>query len=450
MSLLLGCGEIASERGSISKPATHVFVDANTALHYRRPDQIDWCQLVDSSRVVLVAAPILHRELEYQKVHSPSRKIRSRANAYIKWLVKFVRNPEQEVRKATIWRFIPHEPQIDFHACNLSTAIADDHLIASVINYREQIDEPIFVATADIGLEIKLRHRQIAPLILEDELRLPEDPDPQAKELESLKRQLSQQRKPALSLLTNTEEGRYTFADPTVTVIPGVDSLEDVRLLHPKLAVRHTSPPPGEDLLSRMARVGSAFESMFFSPERIERYNRELDEFFEKYEAFYEKRSAWAARKILTVEASLTLSNAGTAPANDVDVIIQFPDDIALTTELNALREPKQPKPPKRPDPTDLLASTVYFDKAYVAALGRQSVFPQVPLPVVQTASVRVDRQAVRLWVKNVKHGFDFKFEPIFFQFSSTDAIRSFSAPYKILAADLPQPVVGEMHFVCA
>jgi hypothetical protein len=89
----------------------HIFLDSNTALHFKRPDQIDWQELTNSNQVVLVAAPILHRELEQQKIHNPSRKLRERAGDYIKWLVQFVRDPDREVRPGTKWLFFLSSPR---------------------------------------------------------------------------------------------------------------------------------------------------------------------------------------------------------------------------------------------------------------------------------------------------------------------------------------------------
>ena len=89
----------------------HVFIDANTALHFRRPNEIDWCALVNARKVVLVAAPILLRELEDQKITNSSRRLRDRAADYIKWLSPFVRDPEASVRKGVSWLFLPGEPK---------------------------------------------------------------------------------------------------------------------------------------------------------------------------------------------------------------------------------------------------------------------------------------------------------------------------------------------------
>src|SRR5258708_3041213 len=76
------------ERRSMPRPTSsqHIFLDCNSALHYRRADQIDWCALADSAEVALVIAPVFLRELEQQKVVNGSKKLRHRADDAVRWL----------------------------------------------------------------------------------------------------------------------------------------------------------------------------------------------------------------------------------------------------------------------------------------------------------------------------------------------------------------------------
>jgi hypothetical protein len=80
---------------------------------------------------------------------------------------------------------------VDFAAERLSAAINDDHLIAAVIDHMHQTKERVYVATADIGLTVKLRGRSIPILSLPDDLRLSVDDDPLVQENMQLKRQLA-------------------------------------------------------------------------------------------------------------------------------------------------------------------------------------------------------------------------------------------------------------------
>ena len=201
----------------------HVFIDANTALHFKRPDQIDWRTLANANEVVLVAAPVLLRELEEQKVINGSSKLKGRAANYIKWLHQFVRHPETEVRAGVRWWFLPDEPQLDFAAERLSQTIADDHLIASVLHYTRQSGVSVLVATADLGLEVKLRSRGIGVLELPDDLRLPTEPDPIELENRNLRRQIArfEARMPKLSVVFegSAQHHALSLRDPNAKFI---------------------------------------------------------------------------------------------------------------------------------------------------------------------------------------------------------------------------------------
>lgn len=432
----------------------HIFLDANTALHFKRPDLIDWCALIGSRNVVLIGAPILHRELEQQKVHNPSTKLRKRADAYIKWLVEYVRDPAREVRSGTIWHFIPVEPQIDFREHNLSAGIADDHFIASVIAYQPSADVKVYVATADIGMEIKLRHRKIALLILPDTFKLPDEPDAQEKELRDLRRQVSQRNLPSLALITSLDGNRHPFKVRPPAFVPPAKTFEQVSSEHTTLSEPETWPPKQQSLadLRKLGDAASqtALRAAWLSPERVARYNEERDTFLKQYREYLEKLLEWEETVALTVELGLTLSNTGTAPASDIDVILSFPDDLLLMEGDDLPSRPEEPEPPLRPSGV--------FDVSFAAMMGTRDISgllrsPYSHFPSVNVnSSVSIDSEAHRVnyWSRNLKHGFTEKLEPIYFRFPSRQSIRQFQVEYEISSSELSQPNAGLVHFVMA
>ena len=397
--------------------------------------------------MVLVAPPILLRELEQQKVHNPSRRLRDRAGNYIKWLVEFVRSPEREVRKGVTWKFIPAEPQIDFTAHNLSTSVADDHLIASVIAYRAQIPGPIFVATSDIGLEVKLRHRHIEPLVLEEALRLPDEPDPQERELQNLRRQMAQRRVPALSLACDGGSSRHPIRRLELLTDPTAPSLAEMQISHPVLLDEKSTPPTGDDFWSKAARAAAHFQGMWLSPERIRQYNDEREEFFRQYEKFLKKLLAWEAMDALTTEVKASIANEGTAPATDIDVIFRFPSDIVLMGADDLPTCPKPPVAPRRPDLKDFLRAHD-LNPDLLAGLGFPPAFPEHTNQLDQVELVNLMNQEAQFRIARIKHGFKHQLSPMFLRFPSLEAVRSFSATYTISASEMPESSVGELHFV--
>jgi hypothetical protein len=294
----------------------HIFLDTNTALHFQRPDQIDWCGLTGCDEAVLVGAPILHRELEKQKIHNPSGKLRKRAAAYIKWLVEFVRDPAREVRSGTTWHFIPVEPQIDFREHSLSPDNADDNLLASVISYAPPGDPKVYVATADHGLEIKLWHRQITPLLLPDAAKVPDEPDAQEKELHDLRRKVAERHLPNLVLVTEGHGNRHPFKVGAQGTASSAISPEEMRRKYPPMHGPEALPSEKKAALSPEVRYDILCATMCGLPQDIEAYNKEREEFFAKYDEYFSNLLQWEEHAALTVAVELTLSNDGTPPTS--------------------------------------------------------------------------------------------------------------------------------------
>ena len=425
----------------IHQEATCIFVDANVALHFKRPDQIDWCALVNSMRVELLAAPILLRELEKQKVHNHSRKLRQRAGEYIKWLAQFVRDPGRAIRPDTSWNFLAVEPTLDFPGCNLSPTLADDQLIASVLCYKAENARSVYIATADIGLEIKLRSRGLQPLLLPDDLRLPEEPDPLEQENRNLRRQLTERNTPLLAL-TAGASGQHTFAIAPEVTVPSAPTLEQVCRDNPRIPVETITPTSAAQVHSTEIAQFAAGIGQAMRPS-VDRYNNEREKFLTEYEQYLAELKIWEEQRALAAQIELSLRNAGTAPASDIDVALWFPDDLTLLTEDDL---------PKKPRPVAGLVSPVSF-AGFMGmtrnTLGLYESSPRISVPAAGS-SVRIDSRAhkVSYWLRNLKHGFTKELRGAYFCFADRQGVRSFSVDYQVSATELPTALSGKLHFV--
>lgn len=425
--------------------AAHIFLDTNTALHFQRPDQIDWCGLTGCDRAVLVGAPILHRELEKQKFHNPSGKLRKRAGAYIKWLVEFVRDPAREVRSGTTWHFIPVEPPIDFREHSLSADNADDNLIASVISYAPPGDPVVYVATADHGLEIKLRHRKITPLLLPDTAKAPDEPDAQEKELHELRRKVAERHLPNLVLITEGHGSRHPFKVRAQVTSPSAIPPVEIRRKYPPMHGPETFASEKIAALSPEVRYKILCATMCGLPQDVDAYNKERDEFFPKYDEYFSNLLRWEEHFALTVGVELTLSNDGTAPATDIDVFLHFPDDIILLEADDLPNRPKEPEPPQLTDTLTRFASLTGRDPS---SLLRSPLAYLPDVNVNSAVSANQSQRRINYWSRNLKHGFIEKLDAVYFRFPNRQAVRSFEVEYEISSAELPQPASGKLHFV--
>ena len=435
-----------SYRRILMTQVAHIFLDTNCALHFVRPDHIDWCALAKSDEAILVCAPIFFEEIEQQKVKNNSRKLRDRASEFIKWIAPFIREGNSKVRANTTWRFIAEEPNVDFASHKLAREIADDHLIASLINYPVSSSDTKFVATGDLGLEVKLRNRGINVLLLPESARLPDEPDALEREVVELRRKLHLQREPVLGLTFGNEETRSAVELKRPTAGAAVLSLESVRREHPRISETASEEPDNNNsLASQILRSRDLLERTWVSPERIKLYNDNLDAFFAAYEKFLSELSRWRESMALTFEASLVLSNSGTAPATDIDITVVFPEELALIEEAELPPRPEQPQAPRRPSFASSFESPLFSRRGL-------DVFPSLSyLHTSKTESVlRIDneRHEARSWLDGVKHGIARKMETFYVRYPASGALKSFHVDYEISAAEMPESAAGQLHFI--
>ena len=424
----------------------HVFIDANAALHFKRPDQIDWRTLANASEVVLVAAPILLQELEEQKVINRSSKLRDRAADYIKWLHQFVRRPDTEVRAGVRWWFLPNEPQLDFSAERLSQTIADDHLLATVLDYTRQSDVSVLVATADLGLEVKLRSRGIGILELPDDLRLPAEPDPVELENRNLRRQIArfEARMPKLSVEFEGGAQHHALSppDPNANCVASLDQVRaDNPYMHGTQAVAR-----------RQDSVGAAFrefqrltQQFGVSAERADMYNEELEQYFNQYQHYLDHHAAWRETLSLHHMVKLVIANEGTARASNIDVDLFFPDGTRPVDQDDIPKEPKAPKAPRRPQ--GIIEMHGLGGSDFVSPLMTSNLHHLINHNDDGQPIVGTDGDSVRIGYSTLKHGFSVTSDGLMFRFADAATVRAFSVEFRLSADELPDALEGQLHF---
>ena len=424
----------------------HVFIDANAALHFKRPDQIDWRTLAKANEVVLVAAPVLLRELEQQKVINGSSKLKDRAADYIKWLHQFVRHLETEVRAGVRWWFLPDEPQLDFAAERLSQTIADDHLIASVLHYTRQSGVSVLVATADLGLEVKLRSRGIGVLELPDDLRLPAEPDPVELENRNLRRQIArfEARMPKLSVVFEggAQHHALSLRDPNAN---SVTSLDQIRADNPYMHRPQAVARPQDRIGAAFADIQRLTQPFGVSAERADKYNEELEQYFNQYQHYLDRHAAW--RETLSVHhlVKLVIANDGTAPASNIDLDLFFPDGTRPVDEDDIPKEPKAPLAPRRPQ--GIMDIRGLGGSDYLSSLITPNLHHMINPNYDGQPIVGKDGDSVRIRHSTLKHGFSVTSDGLIFRFADAAAVRAFSVKFRLSADEVPDAVEGQLHF---
>jgi hypothetical protein len=187
------------------------------------------------------------------------------------------------------------------------------------------------------------------------------------------------------------------------------------------------------------------------SKENIERYNSAIESFYGTYDAWLATKATLLNRKRWTICLSFILANSGTAPAEDIDVFLQFPDGFALYNDQNLLQVPPEPQPPQKPSgggvyitgfdvPVHVPRIDLMAEGVRPLTLGPRNVsMPQIR----QTNSYDVN-----LHIEQLKHNLIEALGPLYVVFNAYEAASSFSIAYEIVAANIPKPVQGKLHII--
>ena len=449
--------------------AVFLFVDTNVFLHYRGLDQIDWCCLTKAKSVLIVLPPVVFRELNKQKDTNPSRHLRKRAQVALVSLGKlFKTGVRAAIRPGVDAEFMAHDPLIDFAAHQLRTDMQDDFLLASILDYRARNSgSDCRLVTADVGLNLKSRPHNIPVLSVPEELKLPDEVDSNEKRVKDLEAEIQElkHRAPSLRLCFENESdvAKFTLAKPVVLVSSDVDcAVHDLTRKYPKTQLPSEMPlaKHKQGIASKTIQEMIAMQNPLATlpnlrsripPEAIRRYNDQLDEFYSDYRGHLEALPAQENLKLRTICLKILMLNNGTSPAEDIDVLLHFPDGFQMFDQEHLPQAPTPPEPPDTPRTDQQTLQDRLAD--FGASLLLRPVIPSVPNsnPPANVSSPSIQRTnsyTVDFQVRKLKHGFREAFEPIYLMFDTFEAASSFQIDYVIHAGNMPKPVGGKLHVV--
>lgn len=439
-----------------------VFLDTNVYLHYQLFDQINWPEVLKASEVTIVVPPVTVRELNKHKELHPRSRVKERAGTVLRKLFSLFESGSQAHLRDSVEMWLEdRDPMIDFAAFQLNHDIQDDQLIASIIMLQnEKPEAEVILVTSDAGLTLmaKAKRRGIPTAILPDDLKLAEEPDPhqlRVRELEQKVRAL-ELKVPQLSLVFEDGRQHATFVLPHPVELTQEELASKQRWLEQQYPKMEHQSRQTRELPEHLASMAEAIASLNVSlgnvllPEDIERYNTELDKFYQTWAEYLRKYVWYQNLKHRTVKLSIFVANDGTAPAEDVDVFLHFPDGFKLTDEQGFPKPPGPPEPPAKPRTRmQQLLETMSWPLVSMPPLASYMPHPVLPPPNVSTPNIRqTSSYDVDFHVQRIKHKLQESAEPLYIVFETFESAQSFQISYRILAANLPDEVTGKLHVI--
>jgi hypothetical protein len=321
-----------------------VFLDTNIYLHYQDINQIDWPKVLQTDAVTIVIPPVTIRELNKHKDSHSRPRIKKRAGVTLKRLsTLFESGVKAQIRDGVEVQFEDRDPLIDFGAHQLSREVQDDHLIASIVICRsEKPREDITLVTSDAGLTLlaKANRLGISATKLHDSLKLPAEPDPDQERIRELEQELRELKLKIPQLSVTFEDGsqRATFTLPRPTELAPEErerKLDEIKHRYPKLDPKPEESPkqtenPDKAKAALAKLMADRLASNTVSSEDVVKYNDELDKFYHSYTEYLQQQVRFQNLKHRTIRLAICLANDGTAPAEDIDVFMHFPDGFVL------------------------------------------------------------------------------------------------------------------------
>lgn len=440
-----------------------IFLDTQIYLHYQLFDQVNWLGVLKVSEITIVIPPVIVRELNKHKELHPRPRVKKRAGLVLKRFFSLFESASRtHIRdNVEVW-FEDRDPTIDFAASELSHDIQDDNLIASIIMFRDENPETeVVLVTSDSGLTLvaKANRLGISTTRLPDRFKLPEEPDPEQahiKELENELRELKLQ-VPQLSLVF--EDGRqhivFTLPHP---VEPTQHELQDdvrrIKQRYPKM--EHQSrqvrelPEHLASMAEAVADLSASLGNTILPDEDIDDYNTSLDKFYQAYGKYLKRNIRHQNLKRRAIKLDIFVANDGSAPAEDIDVFMHFPDGFRLTDAEGFPKSPRTPEPPRKPrTQMQKLYESISEPLVSMPSLTRYMPDSILPAPNVSAPSIKqTNSYDVSFHVQRVKHKLQEPSEPLYVIFESFEGAQSFHIDYQILAANVPNEVTGQLHIV--
>ena len=432
-----------------------LFVDTMVFLHFRPLDELDLASRTQADVITLVVPRITLRELDKHKSTHSSRKIRDRARRVLAGLEAAIGGTEP-LKGGIAIKYFPIHPKEQLERLHLNSDWADDMLVASVVAYVEESGcKDVAVLSQDTGLRLTCRHHEIKTFQLDDRVALPED----VNDAERENRELHQQVQRLQNLMPRLE---VAFADtdnppnvakfslfpyPAIDESKVADALAEIREAYPKKALPNALPldNPIAQSLNNAMRSFAQFDMNSITSEQIARYNSELDRYFERMETYLREQYKVREPTCRTISFSLEVRNTGTAPAEDVDVSLHFPNGFRLMSDGDLPKALRPPAPPKVPlSRAEELSRNLSFS---IPMISRLPELPRMaresPFRIEEAHSYNVTDHFAR-----VKHGIPAKIPTMYIEFPTLDEAKSFNCTYELRPANLATPSHGELHFV--
>ena len=365
--------------------------------------------------------------------------------------------------------FLAEDPSIDFVEYKLRLELPDDWLIASALEWRQRHPgDETRIVSADLGISIKAKAHNILALTPFETDKLSSELDADEKLIVELKKELAEIKNslPCLRLCfweqpETPDLLRFKISPPAAFDKAKAEAaLQQLRSEHPQLPIpkqamdRATWKKMEKEIRRAVSNrpfpILKAETPMPIQRADAERYNSEVTRFFQSYETYQRELHDYQNARRLMISFEIGLRNTGSAPGEDIDVHLHFPDGFQLfNREEDLPSAPQPPDPPRRPGSFGIDRSTAeaFMRMSTIGGLAMRG--PVGPPPNVSSPSIRrTNSYESRSHIIKAKHGYTLRLANFVAAFGSDESLGSFKIDYSISAANLPKAVKDHLSII--
>jgi len=307
--------------------------------------------------------------------------------------------------------------------------------------------------TDDTTPQLKAARRDTETKELPEKYRLPSARGELEKENRKLKQKIQkiENRLPKLDLVfQNGKKYWNNTIDPPSSMLTEEEINERLAELREEYPPK--DPPSTEDPSGRANTVSQMIKQLQQMPEftppesEYRRYNDDREEYLENYREYLHGINQYKRLICRAVSVDVRVLNEGTAPAEDIDVSMHFPDGLQLLAEGDLPEHPEEPTPPEPPQKSALVPqitdSGLHTPNIPTTQLPTSTSAPNVSSPEIE----EVSSYRASFHVQRLKHDREVSFDSLYVVYPSIEDAFSFEVDYQIHSASLPEEETGELQ----
>lgn len=412
---------------------TYLFLDTNVYMSFKPIDQ--WDMKPFGGKCTLVLPEVVLQELDKHKDKHHNPKTRERVRKICQRIHESFDNDGQISEDITL-DYYDIKPDLGKYGFEDTP---DNRILSCLLDYSADHENKLLISN-DSNLQLKAKKRKVVIWELPEEYKLPVDEDSVLRENKKLKQELDrlQNARPRLEIGLVPDKSQGVEANPVFPLRSNKTELTDEEINRQVEKIRCSLSEKYFSLPNQL--TSAAFLPSMISPDEISKYHQQLDKYPEVYRKYLLNR-----RKFLLqpkYRFTIGIANVGTAPAQNVDIYLHFPNGFELYDEKSIPSGPQEPSLPQKP-------LSVIERMSQNGTLGLQDfryTVPNIGLPSSFSLK-RTNSYDVSDSFRVIKHNERGCLRELFLWFDSIDMAKSFRCEYRVTVDNLPEEIKGNINF---